>query len=145
VRFLIGVDSLRNVSGAQTGDLDPAGVAEGMFWTWESGYIMALLEGKSPRAVVMPANPSGNLFFHMGGFQGRNSVLRTVTLPLPSPAVVRAGKVTELHVTHNVREWFANPTAVDFSQTYVTMEGPMAAKIADNYMDAFTVTEVHNE
>lgn len=36
IDFLIGIDSLRNCSGAQTGDLDPA---KGMFWTWNSGYI----------------------------------------------------------------------------------------------------------
>jgi hypothetical protein len=36
--FVIGVDSARNVSGAQTGALDPA---NGMFWTWNTGYIMA--------------------------------------------------------------------------------------------------------
>jgi hypothetical protein len=116
-----------------------------MFWTWESGYIMALLEGKSPQAISFPNNPEGRLIFHMGGFQGRNSVLRTVTLPLPNPAVIRAGKATELHVMHNVREWFANPTAVDFSRTSLAMEGEAAAMIANNYMDAFTVTEVHNE
>jgi hypothetical protein len=40
ISFMIGVDSTRNVSGSQTGALDPA---LGMFWTWNSGYIMAKL------------------------------------------------------------------------------------------------------
>lgn len=141
VRFLIGVDSARNVSGAQTGDLDPAGVAQGMFWTWQTGYIMAMLEGKSPQS----GSASGNLTFHMGGFEGRDNVLRTVTLLLPSPAVIRAGKTTELHITANIREWFSTPTAVEFSRTFFAMEGAAAAMIADNYMDMFTVSEVHNE
>jgi len=44
VSFIIGVDSLYNVSGAQTGALDPV---HGMFWTWNTGYIMAKLEGES--------------------------------------------------------------------------------------------------
>ena len=92
VRFLIGVDSARNVSGAQTGDLDPGGTAEGMFWTWQTGYIMAAMEGMSPQA----SSVDKSLTYHLGGFEGRNSVLRTVTLSLPSPAVIRAGKVTEL-------------------------------------------------
>ena len=34
--FTIGVDSVRNVSGAQTGALDPTNT---MFWSWNSGYI----------------------------------------------------------------------------------------------------------
>lgn len=149
VRFLIGVDSTRNVSGAQTGDLDPSGIAEGMFWTWQTGYIMAMLEGASPQAVendgVLPDNPAGSLTFHMGGFTGRNNVLRTVTLPLPSPAVIRAGKTTELHITSDVRQWFSSPNTISFAATSSAMGGEMAAKIADNYTDMFTVTEVHNE
>ena len=34
LQFLLGVDSLHNVSGAQTDDLDPA---KDMFWTWNTG------------------------------------------------------------------------------------------------------------
>ena len=45
LQFLLGVDSLHNVSGAQTDDLDPA---KDMFWTWNSGYVMAKMEGNSP-------------------------------------------------------------------------------------------------
>lgn len=141
VRFLIGVDSTRNVSGAQTGDLDQFSTAQGMFWDWNTGYIMAKLEGKSPQS----ASPGNSLTFHMGGFKGRDNVLRTVTLTLPSPAVIRGGKVTELHITNDVREWFSNPNTIQFSRTSFAMEGEAAAMIADNYMDAFTVTEVHNE
>jgi hypothetical protein len=39
------IDSTRNCSGAQTGALDPA---NGMFWSWNSGYIFVKLEGTSP-------------------------------------------------------------------------------------------------
>jgi hypothetical protein len=44
MQVLIGVDSARNVSGIQSGALDPA---NGMFWSWNTGYIFAKLEGKS--------------------------------------------------------------------------------------------------
>ncbi|MBS4042364.1 MAG: hypothetical protein KGZ59_00925, partial [Chitinophagaceae bacterium] len=45
--FDIGVDSILNTTGIQTGILDPA---LGMFWTWRTGYIMAKLHGVSPQA-----------------------------------------------------------------------------------------------
>ena len=51
VHFLLGVDSLKNVSGIQTGNLDPS---KGMFWTWNTGYVMAKLEGNSPLAGILP-------------------------------------------------------------------------------------------
>ena len=38
LHFLLGVASARIVSGAQTGALD---TLKDMFWTWNSGYIMA--------------------------------------------------------------------------------------------------------
>ena len=41
VEYLIGVDSARNVAGAQTGALDPV---NGMFWSWTQGYIFLKLE-----------------------------------------------------------------------------------------------------
>jgi len=59
VRFLIGIDSAKNVSGAQAGDLAPS---NGMFWSWSSGYIMIKLEGSSPQADF------NNFSFHIGGF-----------------------------------------------------------------------------
>ena len=40
--FTLGVDSLSNVDGAQTGALS---VANEMFWSWNSGYIMLKAEG----------------------------------------------------------------------------------------------------
>ena len=58
IKFMIGVDSTRNVSGSQTGALDPA---NGMFWTWNSGYIFLKMEGTSP---VIP-NTGHNFTFHI--------------------------------------------------------------------------------
>ncbi|MEZ4886018.1 MAG: MbnP family protein [Chitinophagales bacterium] len=44
LQFQLGIDSLTNVSGAFGGDLDPT---NGMYWTWQSGYINFKLEGIS--------------------------------------------------------------------------------------------------
>jgi hypothetical protein len=60
LRFLVGVDSTKNVSGAQAGDLAPSNA---MFWSWSTGYIMIKLEGNSPQA-------NWEFFsFHIGGFR----------------------------------------------------------------------------
>jgi hypothetical protein len=40
ISFILGVDSLRNCSGAQSGALDPF---KGMFWSWNTGYIFLKL------------------------------------------------------------------------------------------------------
>jgi hypothetical protein len=61
IRFLVGIDSLTNVSGAMGGDLDPS---LGMYWTWQSGYINCKIEGSS----VLCKNPKKTFQFHLGGY-----------------------------------------------------------------------------
>ena len=58
IRFNIGVDSLTNVSGIFEGDLDPA---NGMYWTWQSGYINFKLEGTSSLCPARKINFIGTL------------------------------------------------------------------------------------
>src|SRR5690606_27558520 len=116
VKFLIGVDEARNTSGAQTGALDPM---HSMFWDWNTGYIMAKLEGHSPQSTG-PANFIG---FHLGGFSGPESVLREVTLTFPEPVLISAGKKPVIHIKSNLLEWFGPPNIVDFSEINIIM-GP---------------------
>ncbi|MBS1774468.1 MAG: hypothetical protein JST82_16545 [Bacteroidetes bacterium] len=136
IRFLIGVDSLRNVSGAQTGALDPI---NGMFWTWNTGYIMARMEGSSPQAGIYP----NNLGFHIGGFEGPNNVLRWVTLQLPSKAIVTNSNNTSIYINSNLAEWFKTPLTINFSNiSSITSSSYGAKMIADNYADMFSIDHV---
>jgi len=56
IHFLLGTDSLTNVSGVMGGDLDPT---KGMYWAWNSGYINFKIEGKK-NAIPFE--------FHIGGY-----------------------------------------------------------------------------
>lgn len=134
ITFMIGVDSTRNVSGAQTGDL---AVEHGMFWDWDTGYIMAKLEGGFS---VSPLKD--RLIYHMGGYAGDYSVLRTVTLQLPEQMVVSASsEAATIHMKNDALEWFQTPVKVDISQ--VTSLGGKDSKIfADNYADMFSIEHI---
>lgn len=141
ISFLIGVDSLRNVSGAQTGALDPA---KGMFWTWNSGYIMAKLEGNSPASTQV----NNKFEYHIGGFSGVDNVLKEATLSFPGSQSVtmQSEKSSELTITADVNKWFANPNDIKISANAVSMTpGPLARRIAENYINMFTITNVHIE
>ena len=59
IRFLFGVDSVTNTSGAMAGALDPM---YGMYWSWQSGYINCKLEG----AFLTPNHEAFQL--HLGGY-----------------------------------------------------------------------------
>jgi hypothetical protein len=77
IRFILGVDSLTQASGAMGGDLDPT---RGMFWTWQSGYIHTKIEGYATRC------PARNHAFqmHLGGYLSPFQVAQAVALKAPS-------------------------------------------------------------
>ncbi len=140
--LLLGVDSARNVSGAQTGDLDPAGRAQGMFWTWNTGYIMAKVEGSSPQSGD---SINHALTYHIGGFQGANSALRTVTLAFPQPLVVQKDGAVAAFLSADVLKWFGAPNPIDVRTLYFTMSvNPASKGIADNYATMLAVDSVRN-
>lgn len=75
LKFNIGVDSLANVSGANSGALDPT---LGMYWAWQSGYINFKIEG-----TCVGLKTRNNAFgFHVGGYLFPNYSLRTCSLAL---------------------------------------------------------------
>lgn len=138
IKFLIGVDSLRNVSGAQTGALEPG---YGMFWDWNTGYIMAKVEGVSPQSTA-----SGKEFiYHIGGFSGQYNCLRWVTIDLPQDAVVTTGGKPSIHMSADILEWFRAPEKVEMNKTsFCTSPGKTSVMFADNYADMFKVLHVDN-
>lgn len=138
--FLIGVDSIRNVSGAQTGALDPL---NDMFWTWNSGYVMAKMEGISPQS-----NQAGNIIeYHIGGFTGGNNVLKGISLALPpgKSVIIKQGQTSEITVEADFNKWWQTPNDVKIAVMPVcTSPGVLAKKVADNYSKMFTITNVVN-
>jgi hypothetical protein len=135
VSFLIGVDSTRNVSGAQTGALDPA---LGMFWSWNTGYIFMKMEGQSPKSTA-----TGNsLQFHIGGFSGANNTIRTITIPF-NDTITIDNNAYHAHINVDLAQLFKAPNRIDFSVlNTVHMPGANAVKIADNYASMFSLEEI---
>lgn len=133
VTFMVGVDEARNTSGAQTGDLDPV---NGMFWTWNTGYIMAKMEGTSPQSTDT-TNHSYKL--HIGGFKGDYNAVKEVTLTFPTPVTLAAGSSGELVIKADALKWFA-PSAIKLSEgSEIMIPSARSKSIADNYAQMFTL------
>jgi hypothetical protein len=140
IQFLIGVDSLRNVSGAQSGALDPL---NDMFWTWNSGYVMAKMEGVSPQSNQI----GSKIEYHIGGFTGVNSVLKTVQLdfPIGKKLLVEQGKINEINLEADLNQWWQHTNNIKITELPVcTTPGEMAKKIAENYSAMFSIKEIVN-
>jgi hypothetical protein len=97
---------------------------------------MLKFEGLSPKS-----KSAGNeLAFHIGGFSGTNSVLKTITINFPNAITVN-GDVNHVHLNADVLKLFGTTNNIDFSTiSSVTMPGMMAKKISDNYQNMFSIS-----
>lgn len=77
LKFKLGLDSLTNMEGAKGGALDPL---NGMYWSWQSGYINTKIEGISP---TCPAR-NHRFQYHLGGYQSPHNSLQEVVLHRPA-------------------------------------------------------------
>lgn len=138
LRFWVGVDSARNVSGVQSGALDPV---NGMFWTWNSGYIFAKLEGRS---AASPAALQA-VTYHIGGFRTGENALRQITIPFAAPLQVSNTSNYKVKLKADVMKWFRGATDLSIATDSYTMDpGPLALRIANNYAQMFSLLEVTN-
>jgi hypothetical protein len=136
--LMIGVDSTRNCSGAQSGDLDPA---KDMFWSWNQGYIFMKFEGYSASA---PAASMHNVEYHIGGFKNPYNNSRKVVIPLSTSLQVVTDHSSKILLKANVLEVFRTPTVISFSATPVIASPNSAVPLANNYADMLTLAAVIN-
>lgn len=139
VELTLGVDSIYNVTGSHGGVFDPI---HGMYWDWNTGYIMAKFEGNSP---VSPAF-QGMVAIHLGGYKGKFSSIRKVILDLPETLEIKENGIPELIFKSDLLEWFKGEPAIDFSEFYAVMEeGGPSLEIANRYQNHISVKEVKND
>lgn len=140
IQFLLGVDSLHNVSGAQTGDLDPT---KDMFWTWNSGYVMAKMEGNSPSSTLV----NNKYEFHIGGYAGPYNVIKKVQLDFHNKGLeVAAGKTIEIMINADINTWWSDANDIKIAEhANITSPGKFALAISDNYAKMFSIEKIISE
>lgn len=136
--FILGVDSARNTSGAQTGALDPS---LGMFWSWNQGYIFLMMEGNSPHSNAF----NNTLIFHLGGFTPPYSCIRTINPTFGNNELISASnKTSKIDIKTDIVEMFGGKTLIKFAQTSEGMGGAVANTVANNCVSMFTVSSIEN-
>ncbi len=78
IRFKMGVDSSTQVRGALGRHLDPS---QGMYWSWQSGYIHAKIEGSSGSGIT----PDNEFVYHLGGYRQPYNSIVSVNIPINYP------------------------------------------------------------
>jgi hypothetical protein len=115
-----------------------------MFWTWNTGYIMAKMEGTSPLSTN-----SGNKFeYHIGGFKHPYNNTRKVALGFPAGKRVNISEngLSEIRINCEMAKWFNGVHNVKMGLNPFSIHSviPVTAQIADNYATMFSVTDIIN-
>jgi hypothetical protein len=120
VTFMIGVDSLHNCSGAQSG----------------------ALEGKSPAS-----KSPGHIFeYHIGGYKNPTNFIRTASLLFDKePLKVNTGKITRLYIKTDAAKILQGKNKISFSELSSVTDFHHAGEIADNYSAMFSFIRMSNE
>jgi hypothetical protein len=133
--FTLGVDSILNCSGAQDGALDPL---NGMFWTWNTGYIFFKLEGFSPSSTA----DLNRIEQHIGGYRGPHKAQRNIGLKL-YPALNIEGPQAQINLQVNLDKYWSSAQPVKISEQPLIMSPGAGAKLAaDNFSAMFTIISI---
>jgi hypothetical protein len=124
ITFNIGIDSINNVAGLLSDDLDPA---NGMYWTWQSGYINLKLEGIASNC---PAR-FNKFYWHIGGYMSPFNSIRQVTL--------YTQQTKKIEVNIQLNQLF---NCIDIAQIYQIMSpSKKAMEIADKIPSIFKIVD----
>ncbi len=137
ISYMVGVDSTRNVSGAQQGALSPA---NDMFWSWNSGYIFFKLEGNSPQA------PDGDFRYHVGGFAGANNAIALHNHSMHDQMLkINPNASPQVHIEVDIKKAFDGMHTISVAaMPKVHMPGMMAVHLSHNFHGAFVLDHVHD-
>lgn len=131
--YTIGVDSARNVAGAQTGALSPS---NNMFWSWNSGYIMAMFEGTEGAAV-------NSFAYHCGGFTGANNSIRVNSCDFGgSHLMLSDGDVKTVTISANPAKIWHTIGSVANNNASIHMPNATTSTIMDDFSGSFMFDNV---
>lgn len=146
VSFILGVDSMRSRSDLKerTGVLDVSGgMLEGMYWTWNSGYIFFKLEGISDQAK--PDMTGQHKFrYHIGGYGGYDKPslnnIKTVYIDLSKGGIIdtKTHQHVNVNIAADLAKVFDGLTTISLAKESNIMFGLKSKAVASNYAEMFS-------
>lgn len=121
IRFCIGVDSSMQMNGVHSGVLDPT---NGMYWTWQSGYIHWKLE-----AELKYAKSRELITWHIGGYRAPFNTIRQVKIPLPEKSTNEV--LVEIELSNLILKCCAEGACTIMSPSL------QASRMADEFQSCF--------
>lgn len=142
IKFGIGVDQEQfNLGAAGQGDFLTQAQNAGMMWSWSAGYKFVALEGTFTSSTVT----SPTMFMVHTGQTGTDYNYTTVTLDLPTKAMVRTNITPQIHLMADVANLIDGTNVINLSDQAMVMGGAKLALVTANIANMFEVEHVHND
>ncbi|WP_417602567.1 MbnP family protein [Owenweeksia hongkongensis] len=138
ISYMIGIDSARNVAGAQEGALS---TSNNMFWSWNTGYIFIKAEGNSL------ASSDSTFSYHVGGFGGPNAAQVTNSHHMHNHMLnISPNASPQMHIITDVKKLFDGDhhTISIANLSRVRMPGDDAKMVSHNLAEAFILDHIHD-
>jgi len=134
INFSIGVDSIKNTSLDNSGDLD---ISNSMAWDWNTGYKFVVMEGKYYNDISNPTT-SIPLVFHIG----LNQNYKKISLDfdkLNEKGIFDTKKNKKIVLKVDLNDFFSSPNQIDFNQINTIMGKGKSILFSQNYETGFVV------
>jgi len=138
IGFSLGIDSARNHA-------DPTAYPVGhalnfhvpsMHWSWNQGYIFALMEGRYSDSTITAANPGENWYFHIG-LDGNYKLKSPLTVSL-KPSTCGVNKIP---LKLDFKEILGNIDLPTENATLSTDNFGLSFRVGNHLINAITIDE----
>lgn len=139
MNFFIGVDSIKNTSLDNTGDLD---ISNSMAWDWNTGYKFVVMEG---RYFENPSdlNSSIPLVFHIGLNQNYKKINLNFDTINEKGIFSTNNTNKKIVLRVDLNDFFSSPNQIDFNQINSIMGVRNSDLFSQNYETGFvTLKEI---
>ncbi len=148
VSFGIGVDQEQfNLGAVGQGDFLAKAQDADLLWSWSAGYKFLAFEGSFTSATVATATP----FMVHTGKTGTDYNYTTITVDLPTNALVRENITPEIHIVADLSKIIDGTNKISLSANNMNgmgamiMGGANLPLITSNLNGMFSVAHVHND
>jgi hypothetical protein len=140
LKFSFGIDYLRNHADPSQYNASPnhplALQNPSMHWSWDQGYIFAIIDGKYSTDSLTESNLGSNFSYHIAKDENyKDSVSRA----FPSSILVNANQTSEVKLKINLANIFSGLSMSLDNSTTSTVNPVLARQVRDNLIDAISL------
>jgi len=138
IQFCFGIDSIRNHADptSYSANNPLALQIPSMHWSWDQGYIFAIIEGKYSTDSLSDTNTGSTFSYHIGLDQNFKD---NIALTFPSSILVNANQTSVVKLKMNLATIFNNLSMATENSTTSTVNAGLALRVRNNLISGINL------